>query len=163
MSLQKKLLQAGLMSKKQSRKLNQQAKLARQNEKGNRQKKKNKLKAQAIARAAEKDARRTAQHLEQQRNESVQLARARALQVQQLIRHHQISFRPGNEAYWHMSVDRTHLHKLMLPPSIAIGLREGQLTVVVKGVLDDFNPNYTVIPSDVAERIRLHEPERILV
>ena len=62
-----------------------------------------------------------------------------------------------------MSVDRTHLHKLMLPPSIAIGLREGQLTVVVKGVLDDFNPNYTVIPSDVAERIRLHEPERILV
>lgn len=163
MSLQKKLLQAGLMSKKQSRKLNQQAKMARQNEKGNRQKKKSKLKAQAIALAAEKDARRTAQHLEQQKNESVQMARARALQVQQLIRHHQISFRPGNEAYWHMSVDRTHLHKLMLPPSIALGLREGQLTIVVKGVLDDFNPNYTVIPSDVAERIRLHEPERILV
>ena len=163
MSLQKKLLQAGLMSKKQSRKLNQQAKMARQNEKGNRQKKKSKLKAQAIALAAEKDARRTAQHLEQQKNESVQMARARALQVQQLIRHHQISFRPGNEAYWHMSVDRTHLHKLMLPPSIALGLREGQLTIVVKGVLDDFNPNYTVIPSDVAERIRLHEPKRILV
>ena len=162
MSLQKKLMQAGLMSKKQSRKLNQKAKKERQKEKGNRQKKKQRLKAEASARSAEKEALLQERLRAQRENESDQMARARALQIQQLIRHHQVTFRPGNEPYWHVSADRTHLHKLMVPASIALGLREGQLTVVVKGALDDFNPIYTVIPSDVAERIRQHEPERIL-
>lgn len=162
MSLQKKLLQAGLMSKKQDREISQQAKKERKSEKGNRKKKKQLLREEKAAQAAEQEQRLQERIAVRQQSESQQMARARALQIQQLIGHHHISYRSGTEAYWHYAVGRQFLHKLLLPPSLVHSLQEGKLAIVVKGALDDFNTQYVLIPSEIADRIRQHEPQRVL-
>ncbi|MEC7986319.1 MAG: DUF2058 family protein [Myxococcota bacterium] len=162
MSFNDKLFQAGLINKKQLRKMNQKSKLERKAKQGNKKKKKV-LEAESKAKTRqEKQERLERLKKERHAREQVHMAAARKRQVQQILNHHRLRFRKADFPFWHLTFDKKHAHKLWVPERTAWELRSGLYAIALMGDANAKEPAYVVIPRDIVERIVSLEPSRIL-
>ena len=162
MSLQKRLMKAGLMNKKDARKFNQKEKNKRKKDKGQRKKKRVLAEEEARSQALKDSEAQKEKSREKRERESENMRRARELQMKQLISHHAVRFREGKELYWHISANGRYLHQMKLPQSLVLDLQSERLCVAVRGSMDSEEPDYVLIPVDVANRIAEYYPERIM-
>jgi uncharacterized protein YaiL (DUF2058 family) len=162
MSMKDQLFQAGFLSKKELRKANQDSKKKRRSKQGNR-KKKRVLAAEDRA-AAEKKRSDRIESLKEERQEREvgRLEKARHLQVFHILSHHRLRYRRADHPFWHVAADGKTLHKLLVPDSVAMDTRAGSFAIVVIGDMAAEEPDYAVVPREVALRVRGLEPERIL-
>ena len=162
MSMKDQLFQAGFLSKKELRKANQEAKRERRKKQGGRKKKKV-LAAEEKAQAEQKRSEKiSALREDRQQREAARLQEARVLQVFHILSHHRLQYRRADHPFWHLAADGKTLHKLFVPDSIALDIRSGRLAIVVIGDRAANEPDYAVVPRDVALRVKGLEPERIL-
>ncbi|MAA79804.1 MAG: hypothetical protein CL916_11140 [Deltaproteobacteria bacterium] len=160
MSFKDQLFKAGLITKKQLRKLNQDEKMERKRKKGTKRKK---LVEQAEARAKakkEKAERLVKIRAERAVREKATMESLKLRQVQQLLNHHRQRFSKGQQIFWHKTIEGTHVHKLWIPSRLAWDLRSGAMAIVAMGKIED--PEYVVIPRDIARRIQDIEPHRVV-
>ena len=152
-SFKDQLYQAGLITKKQLRKLNQQEKIERKRKRGNKRKK---LVEQAEARAKAKEEKiaRIAKIREQRAvREKEVMANLQKRQISQLLQHHRQRFRKGDHPFWHCTYSKTHVHKLWVPTRLAWELRSGAMAIAALGNVENGEAEYVVVPRDVARRI----------
>ena len=160
MSFKDQLFKAGLITKKQLRKLNQDEKMDRKHKKGNKRKK---LVEQAEARAKakkEKAERLAIIRKDRAVREKATMEALKIRQVQQLLNHHRERFRKGQQTFWHKTIAGTHVHKLNIPSRLAWDLRSGAMTIAAMGNIND--PEYVIVPREVARKIQAIEPQRIV-
>lgn len=161
-SLKDQLLKAGLVSKKQARLADQQAREQRKQGQGSRE-------AQALLAAREAEAQRAERDRLVAEKLAAREARERAREqeeirhrIDQILQSHRAHYRHGKQPFWHPSPDRRFLARLDLPESLAHELHGGKLAVSWRGPADAFEPDIVLIPREVAERIQRLDPQRIL-
>ena len=161
-SFKDQLYQAGLISKKQLRKINQEQKIERKRQQGNKRKK---LVEQAEARAKakeEKEARLVVLRAERAERELVMMQSLEKRKVQQLLSHHRQRFRIADHPFWHCTIDGKHVHKLWVPSRIAWELRSGAMAIAAIGDIKSSYFEYIVITREIAKRIQEIEPQRVV-
>lgn len=161
-SFKDQLYQAGLISKKQLRKINQEEKIERKRKQGNKRKK---LVEQAEARAQakeEKEARMVVIRAERAKREEATMQALQKRKVQQLLSHHRQRYRTADHPFWHCTIDGQHVHKLWVPSRIAWELRSGAMAIAAIGNIQSSYFEYIVISREVARRVQEIEPERVV-
>ena len=160
MSLRDALVKAKIATKADLRKVNQELALERRQKQARRE-------ARSLVEAREEDARRRAQAEAIQHVAEERVARQAAVerttrleQASQILRHHRLDLRPGPQRFWHRAADGRFLHRLDLPERVAVDLRAGRLAVAAI----DAGPEatYGIIPADIARRIQVLCPERLV-
>ncbi len=160
MSLREQLVRAGLASRKDLRKINQKLKKDRK-----------KQQATRVSRKVLEERERKARLLEQQERQRQRLearrlfqareeARTRDPRCNQILRYHAVSHGHGPQRFWHRTLDGRFLHRLDLPESLAMDLRDGRAAVAVIKELG--NEEYVVVSADVASRVISIIPERVV-
>jgi uncharacterized protein YaiL (DUF2058 family) len=162
MSLKDQLLKAGLVSKKQVRKVNQKERKQRKKHQSSREAKaivqtreKTERKAKAAAEKAERIAVRRQLHRDREAVEAVR-------RVDQILGGNRVRYRGGQQPLWHLSPDRCFALRLDLPASVAFDIHCGKLAIGYRGAPDAFEPDIVVLPRDAAERVHRIDPSRIL-
>ena len=106
MSFNDKLFKAGIINKKQHRKMNQKEKLERKAKQGSK-KKKRVLNAESKAQARkEKKERLERLNIERAAREKLHTLAARKRQVKQILMHHRLRFRKTDFPFWHLTFDK---------------------------------------------------------
>lgn len=160
-SLRDKLVEAGLASKKDARKVNRELKRKRKRAQGRAEKKK-----AAQARRRERQRRERAAREEAMIEESLARKRearqqARKQQVDQILRQHAIRFGAGRIRFWHRKPGQKAIGRLDIPERLARDLVAGRAGIgLVLGSLGQ--PDYVVVPSEVIGRVRGILPERVV-
>ena len=162
MSFQDKLFQAGLINKKQLRKINQEQKIERKQKQGNRKKKQIEAAEKRAKAKAEKEARLVILRAQRAEREKIYVEKAQKRRVNQIINHHRIRFQRGDYPFWHYTYTRTHVHKFYVPMRIAWELRAGKLAIAIVGDVTQFEPEYVIIPREIAQKIAEIDADRIL-
>lgn len=151
MSLRDQLLNTGLVSSKEAKRVNRELKKERKERQSKRESKKaieekirlEKEQNQQEIIAAKIEAKRKQAELME--------ALARKHQVMQILLHHRIRYSAGNQKFWHKSIELPKLNRLDLPEWIANDLRAGKLAV---GALETWDGlDYVLVPRDIAERV----------
>ena len=159
-SLRDQLRKAGLASKKDVRRVNQELKKQRRH--GQSRKESNKARA---ARLREEKRILRAEMIRQKVERRRELRRqamvlARQQQVDQIIRHWAVESTGGRHRFWHRPVEGPVLGRLEIPEWMARDLREGRLAIAAATALDEWE--YLVIPAEKALRVRDLLPERLV-
>jgi uncharacterized protein YaiL (DUF2058 family) len=160
MSLRDQLLKAGLVDKKQVQKANRKLKNSRRNEQSTRDRK-----TTVDSREAELQARQTVRIKEERharRKESEELrdrANMKRL-VGNLVRSYGQSIPVGRHVFFYKMPDGQRLQRAQVPLETAVDLRSGKLAIGWTGPEDE--PDFLLLPAEVAQRILNHEPDRIL-
>ena len=161
-SFKDQLYQAGLITKKQLRKLNQQEKIDRKRKRGNKRKKLVK-KAEERAKAQEEKIARIAKIRERRVvQEKEVMANLQKRQVSQLLNHHRQRFRKGDHPFWHCTYSKKNVHKIWVPTRLAWELRSGTMAIAARGNIEHNEPEYVIISRDVAKRIMEIDAQRIV-
>jgi uncharacterized protein YaiL (DUF2058 family) len=156
------LFKAGLISKKDLRKAKQKVKQDRRKEHGTKKKKKV-LKAEQKAKNNQaRDLQQEQKNSRQKKHQDQQDKRELVNRLQQLIQQNQIVIRNDSLIFWHTSADRKHCHKLFVSERVAKDLRAGKLGITVRGLINDDDPIYVVIPRETVKKILELDPDRIL-
>jgi len=161
-SFKDQLYQAGLITKKQLRKLNQQEKIERKRKRGHKRKKLVEKAEQRAKAKEEKMKRLTILRERRAIREKEVMENLRKRQVSQLLDHHRQRFRRADHPFWHCTYSKTHVHKLWVPTRLAWELRSGAMAIAARGVVEGKEPEYVVIPRDVAKRILELDARRIV-
>jgi len=156
------LFKAGLISKKDLRKAKQKAKQDRRHEHGNKKKKKVLEAEQKSKNNQDRHTKHEQENSCRKKREEQQDKRELVSRVQQLIQQNQIVMRNDSFFFWHISADRKHCHKLFVSERVAKDLRAGKLGITVRGLINDDDPIYVVIPRDTVKKVLELEPDRIL-
>jgi uncharacterized protein YaiL (DUF2058 family) len=151
-SLQDQLLKAGLADKKKAKAINKtkkkQAKVERRSKVENVDEAKQQVQ-QARAEKAQRD-----RDLNEKKN-AEQERKAIAAQVKQLIEVNRIS-RDGGDLDYNFT-DNKKIKKILVDKVMLEQLSRGRLAIVL------LNDKYEVVPTVVAEKIKLREPEKVIV
>jgi uncharacterized protein YaiL (DUF2058 family) len=151
-SLQDQLLKAGLADKKKAKAINKtkkkQAKVERRSKVENVDEAKQQVQ-QARAEKAQRD-----RDLNEKKN-AEQERKAITAQVKQLIEVNRIS-RDGGDLDYNFT-DNKKIKKILVDKVMLEQLSRGRLAIVL------LNDKYEVVPTVVAEKIKLREPEKVIV
>ena len=162
MSFGDELRRLGLVSKKELRK-QKQAKQTQQRQAQGSRKKKKQLKEEARqSRLAEEQFAQSERVTQRKERENASDEREKSRRLASLMTQHSIPRRAGNEAFWHLSADRCHVHRQWLSERYVSDLCNGLLAIAVKGPLDSPTPQYVFLPLGIAERVFSFAPERIV-
>ncbi len=159
-SLRDQLQKAGLITRRDQRRVERELKEERRRKQGTRE-------ARAVVEAREDAARRARQEeareqylAERAARRAVEEGAARELQVTHLLRHHALRLGSGPQRFWHRTLGGTHCHRLDVPERIAVDLTNGRLGIGAVPAHGDVD--YVVVPREVALRVRAIRPERIV-
>jgi len=162
MGFKDQLLKAGLVSKKQVRKVNQKSRKDRKAKQSTREAKgvvEARTKAERRAERKRLQAEKLAARRERDRVREAAEAKRR---VDQILQSHRVRFRGGQQRFWHHAPDGRHVGRLDLPASLAFDLHCGRLAIAYRGPADAFEPDVLLIPSEVADRVEKLDPSRVL-
>lgn len=158
-SLRDQFLKAGLVTKGQAdaaeREKRRQEKLAEGNAVARKEKERQEAEARARE-AAEREAALIARRREAREREEAQM---RVVRCQQILRAHQLKLRPGQQRFYHWSVDRRQALRLLLPEHVATDVRVGRLVIAW---VDDARPEAVLIDPATADRVAAIRPELIV-
>lgn len=159
MSLRDALVAKGLVSKKDARRVNQEAQADRRQAQGARRAKHDVAAEAAEAqRAAEAEAVRERAEA-RKRREAAREEAERQITIRNLIRSNQIRSR-GKYRFFHRAMDGVHVPKLEVSDRVAWALRCGECAIVA--ILDGPEATYGVVNARAAHRLREIAPERVV-
>lgn len=151
-SLQDQLLQAGLTDKKKAKAINKTKKKQAKVERRSKVEAVDEAKQQVQQARVEKAQRDRA--LNEQKN-AEQERKAIAAQVKQLIEVNRIPRQGGELAY--NFTDQKKIKKVLVDKIMLEQLSRGRLAIVL------LNDKYEVVPTVIAEKIKLREPDKVIV
>lgn len=153
MSLRDALLKAGAVNQKKVAEVNRELKHERKQAQAQRERR-TVLEAEAERARAEAAERRKQEVLTARRERQAQQGAAAArLRTQQLIRRYHLRYREGPARFYHPDLGGRHLLRLDLPERLAQELRAGALAVAALQPSWGGEPDYHLIPREVALRI----------
>ena len=161
MSLRDQLLKAGLANKKKVAKTNRDLKKGRKKGQAHRDSKADVRRREAAEAKAADESRRAQLRTERARALAIREAQDQARRVRKLVRSYALPDREGPVSFWHPAPDGRTLLRLRVPESWALDLRAGRLAVAWAGPTPTVF-EICVVPDYAAERIRSHEPRRVL-
>jgi hypothetical protein len=160
MSLRDQLLKAGLVDKKQVHKANRKLKKSRRKEQSTRERKTTTESREAELRAAQtalkKEERRARRRVSDDLHDRENLTRL----VGNLIRSYGRPMPMGRHVFFYKMPDGRRLQRALVPLETAMDLRSGKLAIAWTGPEDE--PDFLLLPPDIAQRILNPEPHRIL-
>ncbi len=159
MSLRDQLLKAGLASKKDVRRTNQELKEERRTEQASRKRKAALRAEEAAARAlAEDELKHKAE--ERRAREEAREADERVHRVRQMLQANRMGAK-GRVPFHVRSLDGRRVHRLQVPERVAFGLRCGELAV---GAFAEpgAEAEYYIIPSRTATKLASLAPEHLV-
>ncbi len=159
MNLRDQLLKAGLASKKDVAKAEQELKKQANVEQGHREARRV-VEAREAAAAEQARREREAELIERRRGAAARDASAiRELRCRQILRAHQLRVKSGPQRFWFRSFSTTEVWRLCLPERVAEDLRRG---LVAAAWVDDAQPEVVLVPRDAAARVSEFRPELVL-
>ncbi len=159
MSLRDSFLKAGLVSKKDAQRVEQELRKEQKKAQGNQETKAEREKREAAEIEAARKARE--EELIRRRIEANERQRREILEIspRQILRAHRIRYRPGPQKFWFRSPKPPEIWRLDLPEGLAYDLRCG---FVALAWCDDQNPEVLIVDREAAARVRELRPELLL-
>jgi uncharacterized protein YaiL (DUF2058 family) len=158
-SLRDALVAKGLVSKKDARRVNQEAQADRRAAQGARRAKSEVESEAAVALREAEEAAVRERAAARRARELAREADERAIQVRQLIRANQIRSR-GKYRFYHRAVDGRRIARLEVSDHVAWALRCGECAVVA--IFDGPEATYGVVNARAATRLLELAPERVV-
>ena len=160
MSLRDSLLKAGVVDKRDVRRVNQEQQAERKGQKAERESREAVEARREAAAKAEREAKQAAIIASRRERDQAAELELRRRRVGHLLRDYQLRHRGGTQPFWHRAADGLHTHKLYLSERMAWELWAGRLAIVWVGEPDD--PDYLLLPAEVVPRVLELEPGRVL-
>lgn len=150
MNLRDQLLKAGVVSKKDAQRAEQEKRKQEKIEQGNREAKAA-LEAKAAAEAErlrlEKEAEVIARRRASRAREEEQMRRVRPLQ---LLWGNRVRYTPGQQRFYYRAANRRELHRIDLPEWLAEDLRQGRRCIAW---LDDGTDRVVIVDAAIADQV----------
>lgn len=159
MSLRDSLLKAGLVSKKDTQRVEQQLRQEQKQAQAHQQSKAEREKREAAE--AERIRKEKEEELIRRRREAREREEQalRLMSSRQILRSHRVRFRPGPQKFWFKSPKVPEIWRLDLSERSAYELRCGGLAIFW---CDDQSPEVLLVDRDAAGRVRKLRPELCL-
>ena len=162
MSLRDQLLKAGLADKKKVQEVNRELKQQRKREQAERERKSVLARREAEAARAEVEARAAAQQAARAEAQARRDEADRRRLVDNLTRAYRIRWRTGAHPFFLRGPQGQRVLRLMVPETIALDLRGGQLAICWLGEDPTDPEELLVLPADAAARVEQAAPGRRL-
>ena len=159
MSLRDQLLKAGLASKKDVRRANQELRSERKHDQGHREKKRDVEAAEAAERAAAEEQALKERAAARHDREAVREEHDREHRIRQIVLKNRLGGK-GSVPFFHKTADGRHLHRLDVNDRMAFGLRCGELAVAALPEPD--GTSYHVIRLKAADKLAEIAPETVV-
>ena len=160
MSLRDQLLKAGLASKKDVRRVNQELKAERKQEQGHRDKKRDVTAAEEAARREAEEQALRDKVAARKAHEAQQEAHDKVHRVRQIVERNRLGGK-GPLPFFVKGLDGRRLHRLNVSDRTAFGLRCGDLGVAGLSELDG-SESYHIVRRDAAHKLAEIAPEALV-